>query len=478
VSLEQLLGLLRRDQQTVVVVVGAAAVLLSSGAALAFPYGRGSATGSGLTATAIAAGDEHTCALTITAGVKCWGRNDFGQLGNGTTTDRHTPVAVSGLASGVAAIASGGDHVCALTSGGAVKCWGDNARGPLGDGTTTERLTPVAVSGLAGGVASLAAGADHTCALTNAGGVKCWGGNGSGQLGDGATTDRHTPAAVSGLASGVAAIAASAYHTCALTSAGGVTCWGGNGSGQLGDGTTTTRHLPVDVSGLTSGIAALAAGDEHTCALTSAGAVKCWGGNDTGQLGDGTATERHTPVAVSGLASGVATIAAGVYHTCALTSAGAVKCWGENDFGQLGDGTRTGRRIPVAVSGLAGGVAALVAGGDHTCALMSAGGVKCWGDNVAGQLGDGTTTQRHTPVEVIGAPPPCVVPNVIAKLLPNAKTAIRKAHCSVGKVAYKRSPKAKRNRVMAESPKRGTHLKSGAKVTLTVGRGPTGSNRP
>jgi alpha-tubulin suppressor-like RCC1 family protein len=427
VSLEQLLGLLRRDQQTVVVVVGAAAVLLSSGAALAFPYGRGSATGSGLTATAIAAGDEHTCALTITAGVKCWGRNDFGQLGNGTTTDRHTPVAVSGLASGVAAIASGGDHVCALTSGGAVKCWGDNARGPLGDGTTTERLTPVAVSGLAGGVASLAAGADHTCALTNAGGVKCW---------------------------------------------------GGNGSGQLGDGTTTTRHLPVDVSGLTSGIAALAAGDEHTCALTSAGAVKCWGGNDTGQLGDGTATERHTPVAVSGLASGVATIAAGVYHTCALTSAGAVKCWGENDFGQLGDGTRTGRRIPVAVSGLAGGVAALVAGGDHTCALMSAGGVKCWGDNVAGQLGDGTTTQRHTPVEVIGAPPPCVVPNVIAKLLPNAKTAIRKAHCSVGKVAYKRSPKAKRNRVMAESPKRGTHLKSGAKVTLTVGRGPTGSNRP
>ncbi len=351
---------------------------------------------------AVAAGDSHTCALTSAGGVQCWGCNFSGQLGDGTTTNRCTPVAVSGLASGVVAVAAGGSHTCALTSAGGVQCWGNNWYGQLGDGTTTHRSTPVAVSGLASGVVAVAAGGWHTCALTSAGGVQCWGFNWYGQLGDGMTTHRSTPVAVSGLASGVAAVTAGGEHTCALTSAGGVQCWGYNLYGQLGDGTETNRYTPVAVSGLASGVAAVAAGDGHTCAVTSAGGVQCWGRNYYGQLGDGTWTNHPTPVAVVGLASGVAAVAAGEEHTCAVTSAGGVQCWGCNFSGQLGDGTTTNRCTPVAVSGLASGVVAVAAGGSHTCALTSAGGVLCWGDNVYGQLGDGTTTHRSTPVAVSG----------------------------------------------------------------------------
>ena len=341
---------------------------------------------------------------------------------------------------------------------------------PLGAGSSAPPLVPSARLK----AAAIAAGELHTCALTSGGGVKCWGGNGVGQLGDGTTIQRHAPVAVSGPASGVAALAAGEEHTCALTSAGGVKCWGDNESGELGDGTTMDRYIPVAVSGLASGVVAISAGALHTCALTGAGGVTCLGGNDFGQLGDGTTTERHAPVAASGLASGVAAISAGGGHTCALTSAGGVKCWGDNGSGQLGDGTTTQRDTPVDVSGLATGVAAITAGGAHTCALTSAGGVKCWGDNNFGQLGDGTTTERHRPVEVLGARPPCIVPNVIGKLLPKAKARIAKAHCRVGAVRTERSTLKKKGRVLAQQPKAGKRLKNGARVNLTVGRGPRG----
>jgi len=279
----------------------------------------------------ISAGGYHTCALTSSGGVMCWGDNNYGQLGDGTTTDRSTPVDVVGLSSGDTAIATGGYHTCALTSSGGVRCWGRNHYGQLGDGTTTNRTTPVDVVGLSG-VTAIAAGVYHTCALTSSGGVRCWGFNFYGQLGDGTTTThRTTPVDVVGLSSGVTAIAAGGYHTCGLTSSGGVRCWGQNTYGQLGDGTTTDRSTLVDVVGLSSGVTAIAGGGYHTCALTSSGGVKCWGQNVYSQLGDGTTTDRYTPVDVVGLSSGVTAIAAGVYHTCALTSSGGVKCWGYND---------------------------------------------------------------------------------------------------------------------------------------------------
>ena len=357
---------------------------------------------SGLTSgvTAISAGSFHTCALTSTGGVKCWGYNNYGQLGDGSTTARLTTVDVSGLSSGVIAMSGGYRHTCALTSNGGVKCWGDNAVGQLGDGSTIARVTPVDVSGLTSGVTTISTNSNHTCALTSGGGVKCWGW--AGGLGDG-SGDRVTPVDVSGLASGVTAISTAANHTCALTSSGGVKCWGSNDFGQVGNGyISIPSRIPVDVSGLTSGITAISASYTHTCALTSTGGVKCWGNNNNGQLGDGSTTVRGTPVDVSGLSSGITTISTGTFHTCALTSTGGVKCWGSNSSGQLGNGTRGWSPNPMDVSGLSSGIMTISAGGSSICALTSNGGVKCWGRNSYGQLGDGSTTDRTTPVDVSG----------------------------------------------------------------------------
>ena len=321
----------------------------------------------------ISAGRNHTCALLSTGGVKCWGYNGVNALGDGTYTSRYTPTNVSGLSSGVSAIAAGGSHTCALLSTGGVKCWGYNFYGQLGDGLRADKTTPTDVSGLSSGVSAIVAGLNHTCALSS-GGVKCWGWNSNGQLGNGTNTDKTTPTDVSGLSSGVSAIAAGETHTCALLSTGRVKCWGSGDVGQLGNGIGGHQTTPVDVAELTDA-SAISGGVYHTCALRSTGGVQCWGYNNYGQNGDGTTTARSTPRDVSGLSTGVTAITAGVKHTCALLSSGEVKCWGDNTKGVLGDGTTTQRLTPVPVSDLTG-VSAITAE-RHTCALLSSGAVKC-----------------------------------------------------------------------------------------------------
>jgi alpha-tubulin suppressor-like RCC1 family protein len=359
--------------------------------------------------TRIAAGRGHTCALTSGGGVKCWGQNVYGQLGHRGRTEiddnpNPIPVAVTRLTSWARAISAGSEHSCALTRGGGVKCWGYNGYGQLGHGTGPDSSTPITVRGLARGVSAISAGSSHTCALTSRGGVKCWGLNNAGQLGSESALHQPTPVAVDGLATGVAAIAAGGLHTCALMNGGGVKCWGWNYFGQVGNGSRDEDILsPVDVAGLATGVKAISAGYRHTCALTSAGGgVRCWGLNEDGQLGDDSTTDSRTPVGVYELASGVTAISAGYGHTCAVTSRGGVKCWGSNRWGQLGNGaSRTISDFPVDVTGLGSGVSAVSAGSSHTCAITSGGGVKCWGYNGEGQLGNDSTTNSSTPVDVV-----------------------------------------------------------------------------
>ena len=346
-------------------------------------------------------GADHSCALTTTGAVVCWGANFYGQLGNGTTTDSLTPTPVTGLSSGVTAIAAGQYHTCAVTAGGGVVCWGYNEHGELGNGTTADSLTPTPVSGLGSGVAAVAGGGYHTCALTTGGAASCWGANWDGQLGDGTTTDSVTPVAVSGLGSNVQAIEAGGYFTCAVTSNGAALCWGYNGWGQLGNGTIAASLTPAPVSGLTSSVTAIATGWDHACTVTTSGAALCWGSNWYGTLGDGTLEDRLTPTAVSGLAAGVAKVTAGTYHTCALTTDGAVLCWGAVSYAGYGDPPDYSL-TPAAVSGLEIGVASIAAGAFHTCAVTAGGSASCWGYNGWGQLGDGTTTDQVVPVQVVG----------------------------------------------------------------------------
>ena len=227
-------------------------------------------------------------------------------------------------------------------------------------------------------------GEDHTCALTTESGVKCWGDNRWGQLGNGTSTSSAVPVDVSGLQSGVVRVTAGSKNNCALTIEGGVKCWGATGEGFILDG-TNARYYPEDIVGLQSGVKDVVSGGFHSCALTTSGGVKCWGDNDDYQLGDGTRSYRSTPVDARGLESNVELIVAGRYHSCALTKAGAVKCWGDNDYGQLGTGGWSPNSTGYAV-GLKSGVTKLFSGGYHSCAETDNEILKCWGDNKYGQL--------------------------------------------------------------------------------------------
>jgi alpha-tubulin suppressor-like RCC1 family protein len=361
-------------------------------------------------ASELAAGVNHTCALLSDRSVKCWGNNFYGELGDGSTTDRATPTGVTGLGGlELQQIAAGRGHTCAVISDGSVRCWGDNANGQLGDGSTTDRTTPVSVSGLSGlSVHSVAAGGAHTCAVISDGSVRCWGDNANGQLGDGTTIDRTSPVQVSLGGLNVHSITAGGAHACAIISDGSARCWGNNMYGQLGDGSTTDRLIPTEVAGLNGlSVLEISAGYYYTCARMSDGYVRCWGDNMYGPLGNGTDTGILTlPTTVLGLSGlNVLEITAEGFHTCARISDGSLRCWGNNMYGQLGRGagSTVATFVPATVVGLEGlSVQHVCAGGGHTCAAIEDGSVRCWGDNQYGQLGAGTSTGTSMiPVTVV-----------------------------------------------------------------------------
>lgn len=458
----------------------------------------------GVDATSVAAGVAHTCAVLVAGGLACWGYNSTGQLGDGTTTSRATAAPVVGLPAGAIVDAGGGmsSASCVVIADGDIRCWGDNYTAQLGDGTDVNRTTPVAIQGLivghpalgshsvcvrasgaagtgdtscgaftvaalapvvdhlvvtpprafygtsalvsasvsgpgliagaearvdgglwrpvgaldgafdeateqieamAGGAVQVSHGYHHTCAAMADGSVWCWGWNGDGQLGDGTLVDRPLPVQVPGISTATA-VATGWSFSCALLRNGGITCWGSNSSGEVGTGTPTEGPIlvPTPVSGITTAVD-LDLGLVSACAVLADGSVRCWGNNMMGQLGRGTTDPATSVAAVPGISTATA-IAAGEGHTCALLAGGSLTCWGSNWYGQLGDPrTATAIPTPVAVSGT-GVVAAIALGAGHTCAMAVDGSVRCWGDDLHGQLGDGGSTARLAPQVVAGIP--------------------------------------------------------------------------
>lgn len=364
--------------------------------------------------TVIASSPYHSCGI-FDGKAYCWGENVSGQLGDGTTNDSTTPIAVSDtiMTGEVTAITASISHSCAIADNKAY-CWGANGYGRLGDNTNVNSLTPVAVNTalMSGTVTSIASGNMHSCAVAS-GTAYCWGRSNTGQLGNGTTTQSFTPAAVTtAIMSGVASdIMTGSSFSCAL-SLGNIYCWGGtSGYGNLGNGTTGTSSTPVAVSTalMAAGtVTAIGAGSDanHSCAI-SQNKSYCWGQNLNGKLGDGTTTTRSSPVAVTTtLMSGdIQKISTGDSHTCAIDTTAQAYCWGANTNGKLGDGTTTASLTPKAVnlSGVAGSPLSISAGTLHTCAV-SAEHAYCWGQNTYGQLGNGTTTASSTAVEVSATP--------------------------------------------------------------------------
>ncbi len=350
---------------------------------------------SSIYAVSISTGFAHACAVLNNGHVLCWGDNGGGQLGDGTYTDHSTAKEVTGLTD-AAAVAAGSEFTCALTKGGGVKCWGKNTSGQLGTGTSATGMTPVDVPGLAN-VTVIAAGSEHACAVIADGSLKCWGKNVNGQVGDGsAARSIKSPVAVAGLGEAVTNVAAGTDHTCALTVKGRVVCWGRNTQGELGSGQDTLQSkAPVDVAGMESGVTALGAGFSTSCAITKAGQANCWGA-----IGPEQASNR--PVSLSGLSGQAKSIAAGGDHICVVLQNGGAQCLGANAKGQLGNGTTTESARFVVVKDLPAAVTAIAAAYDQTCALTTTGEVFCWGNNAAGQLGNGTTADSPLPVKVMG----------------------------------------------------------------------------
>ncbi len=355
----------------------------------------------------VTGGIYHMCALSTDGTVLCWGTNFYGQLGDGSGVDRTVPVVTRFLSGYAIDVAAGQQHTCAVTKGGQVMCWGLNYWGQVGDGSQVDRRAPVAVQGLSTGYRQVAAGRQFSCALSVGGAVKCWGANDRFQLGDGTTTQHLTPVAVSSLGSGVTAIAAGDDHACALTTGGVVKCWGSISMLYKDSPTSPDYHVatwqsatPTTIPGLPAGITAIAAGGSNACGITGGGGLKCWGDNYQGTLGIGSTSDVSTLAAVDvvGLGSGTQAVAIHGYTVCAIVTGGAVRCWG---YGAIGNGTRDLQPTPVEVTGLSSGVSAIGVG-SVACAVIAGGTLQCWGYTTTGALGTGrAVAEALTPTPVL-----------------------------------------------------------------------------
>ncbi len=345
----------------------------------------------------VAAGWQHSCAVDKLSALWCWGRNTLGQLGLGYTSLRNAaPTKVTSLANGVSLVAAGGSHTCIVDKLSALWCWGRNNYGQLGLGDTSNRKTPTKVISLSNEISQVAAGAFHTCAIDILSTLWCWGYNFRGQLGLPDLSDRNTPTKVTSLSNEISQVATGGYHTCIVDKLSALWCWGYNPDGQLGLGNTSDRNIPTQVISLANGISHVAAGASHTCAIDNISTLWCWGSNGNGQLGLGDTSDRNTPTKVISLSNEVSQVGLGGFHTCAIDILSTLWCWGWNGYGELGLGDNSNRNIPTKVISLSNEVSQVATGGSRSFAIDND-NFWSWGRNDYGQLGLNDTSHRNIP---------------------------------------------------------------------------------
>jgi len=387
--------------------------VLSSGKAECWGYNGNGQLGNGTTASSdipvavhgitnakAVSGDvngQSFCALLSTGQLKCWGYNGFGELGNGTTTSFTVPVSVKKISTATAVL-GGGNGFCARLSSKHLDCWGYGGSGQLGNGSFNNSDVPVAVRSISAAV-TMISGSNSFCALLSTSRVNCWGSGSSGQLGDGSFNGSDVPVRVTGITTAKAVTDMGHSSVCALLSSSKVDCWGYNGDGELGNGTTASSATPVGVLGIST--AKAVSGNfngQSFCVVLSTDHLKCWGYNGFGELGNGTTTNFTVPVSVKNISTATA-VFGGENGFCALLSSKHLDCWGAGGFGQLGNGSFNSSDVPVAVRSISTGVS-VISGNDSFCALLSTSHVDCWGNGGSGQLGDGSFNDSDVPVPV------------------------------------------------------------------------------
>lgn len=350
----------------------------------------------------ISCAQQNTCAVLADGSARCWGGGWLG-AGEDLVGMQLVPVRVllEDLATEPTALESGQFHSCAITKTGTMGCWGENNRGQLGDDSLALRNTPTEVLGIETGEV-VSAASDTTCAIVSGGEVRCWGSNSYGSLGLSDIVDMSSVPVTITLPLPAETIAVSGHHVCAVLEDGTARCWGDNESGQLGDGqggVGQRSEVPVEVAGVADA-AQIAAGQNHTCVLTVNGAIRCWGANESGQLGNGTFDNSPSPVDVIGLTDAM-TISASTSITCSVTQSGTIYCWGMGASGRLGNGAEDDTNVPVEVSNIGANGLGVDCGPWHTCAFLTDGTARCWGNGNQGQLGNGNTFDTNVPVEVL-----------------------------------------------------------------------------